>query len=509
MANGLLELPQDQFMGALDELGIVGAQRDDLIRQKRNQDSIFSGLFNYFAPQPGMERANILPMMRPEGMSGLEAITSGQAQLALPGMFTGALTGAAQAADAPRAAYAGQIPMGDMASEAGNVAGALMLGGAGAAGRNLLDYDPTMVAMGVPGINRLDPNEWQTRIESSLPASWLDPKFDKPQWHGISNVSSDLPPQSMMPVLRSTGTLEPEAIRTIESLVGRTGIPALGDRSIAGNEVLGIGDIAYKNFIRSLGGADFMRERGTGIWANAGPQAQDLARTAEEVIRSGGDPALIFTAMGPQSADFSTMMAESVMNQYDPRRIDQALAARYDDAVRKAVPDFTSILNPNFLAGLTGTDRWNLWQLMDRAELSQGGFPNINLARRSITDPRLMDAVPFDAGLTFGRPTGGLLQIDSGVVPHPTYPAQLAGAYEGGLERSIPGAILWRDFFNRRRASGASPGGDQRSFLMNANKIKQDIDQQTVDEAGQFFERLRGLNDPSSPMRLWRGLLGG
>lgn len=144
MATGLLELPQDQFMGALNELGIVGAQRDDLIRQKRNQDSIFSGLFDFFAPQPGMERANILPMMRPEDMSGLEAITSGQAQFALPGMFTGALTGVAQAADAPRAAYAGQIPMQDMASEAGNVAGTLTLGGVGAAGRNLLDYDPTV-----------------------------------------------------------------------------------------------------------------------------------------------------------------------------------------------------------------------------------------------------------------------------------------------------------------------------------------------------------------------------
>jgi len=141
---GLLELPQDQFMGALNELGIVGAQRDDLIRQKRNQDSIFGGLFDYFAPQPGMERANVAPMMRPEGMSGLEAITSGQAQFALPGMFTGAITGAAQAADAPRAAYAGQIPMGDMAGEAGNIAGLLTMGGLGAAGRGVMDYDPTV-----------------------------------------------------------------------------------------------------------------------------------------------------------------------------------------------------------------------------------------------------------------------------------------------------------------------------------------------------------------------------
>lgn len=361
----------------------------------------------------------------------------------------------------------------------------------------------------IPAINRMDPNEWRQRLEASLPGSWLDPKFDKPQWHGISNVASELPASGMQPIVRSTGTLEPEVLRTIESFVGRTGIPALGDRSVAGSEILGVGNVSYANPIRSLGGADFMRESGTGIWANAAAQAGDLARTADEVIRSGGDPALIFTAMGPQSADFSTMMAEAVMNQYDPRMIDPSVAARYDEAVRKFVPSFTSILNPNFLEGLTGTDRWNLWQLMDKAELKKAGFPDINLARRSITDPRLMDVVPFDAGLTIGRPTGGLLSPDEAMVPHPTYPAQLAGSYEGGLERSIPGAILWRDFFKHRRASGASPGADQRSFLMNANKIAQPIDQQTVDEANQFFEAMRGLNDPTSPMRIWRGLLDG
>lgn len=144
MATGLLDLPQDQFMGALDELGIAGARRDELIRAKRNQDSMFGGLFDFFTPQPGMERANLLPMMRPQGMSGLEAITSGQAQFAMPGMFTGALTGAAQAIDAPRAAAQGQIPMQDVAGEASGVANMLTLGGAGAAGRGLLDYDPTV-----------------------------------------------------------------------------------------------------------------------------------------------------------------------------------------------------------------------------------------------------------------------------------------------------------------------------------------------------------------------------
>lgn len=144
MANGLLDLPQDQFMGALDELGIVGTRRDELVRAKRNQDSIFGGLFDFFAPQPGMERASVLPIMKPQGMSGIDAIASGQAQFALPGLLTGAATETARAVDAPRAAFAGQIPAQDMSGEAANLAGVISLGGAASAGRGMVDYDPTV-----------------------------------------------------------------------------------------------------------------------------------------------------------------------------------------------------------------------------------------------------------------------------------------------------------------------------------------------------------------------------
>lgn len=143
MAN-LLDLPQNQFVAALDELGITGAQRDELTRQKRDQSSIFGGLLDFFAPQQGMEAASILPMAKPQGVSGIDAIMSGQAQFAMPGLLSGAITDTARAIDAPRAAASGLLPQADMAGEAANVANMLMLGGAAASGRGLLDYDPTV-----------------------------------------------------------------------------------------------------------------------------------------------------------------------------------------------------------------------------------------------------------------------------------------------------------------------------------------------------------------------------
>jgi hypothetical protein len=138
----ILDLPQNEFIAALDEWGVSGGQRDRLIRQKRQKDSVLGGLFDFGATGEGERRASILPMTYPEGMSGLEAITSGAADLAIPGILTGTVAGAAQAVDAPRAAFAGQIPESDMLSEALNIAGIVSLGGAGAAGRGLFDYQP-------------------------------------------------------------------------------------------------------------------------------------------------------------------------------------------------------------------------------------------------------------------------------------------------------------------------------------------------------------------------------
>lgn len=142
MQNSLLALDAQAFLGALDELGIEGEQRNFLLREKRKYDSALGGLMDFGATPEGQKRATILPMVSPEGMTGWYAITSGQAQLALPSIITGLVEGAAKAIDLPRAALAGQIPRADDINEALNLAGMVQLGGAASAGAGLFDYDP-------------------------------------------------------------------------------------------------------------------------------------------------------------------------------------------------------------------------------------------------------------------------------------------------------------------------------------------------------------------------------
>jgi hypothetical protein len=125
----LLDLPIDQFFGALDELGLDPERRDDLVRQYRRANSPFAPIYGLLERTAagdageGMQRASMLPVARPEGMSVAEAIQSGDARFAVPGGLLEAFGGVAQAVDAPAAAAQGLIPADDMIAEALNLGG--------------------------------------------------------------------------------------------------------------------------------------------------------------------------------------------------------------------------------------------------------------------------------------------------------------------------------------------------------------------------------------------------
>lgn len=133
--QSIFDLSAQEFEGAIAELGLPQSEADQLRRQYRRQNSPFSGLYGLLDSvrgqdaEQGLVRADVLPMIRPEGMTGMEALLAGEAQLALPGGLLGAAEGAAMGIDAPGSAYQGMIPLEDMAGEALGTAGMAMLGG--------------------------------------------------------------------------------------------------------------------------------------------------------------------------------------------------------------------------------------------------------------------------------------------------------------------------------------------------------------------------------------------
>ena len=125
----LLSLPADQFRAALAELQLDPQREADLVRQYRRANSPFAPIFglldrvtNEGAGQ-GRQRASMLPVSRPEGMSVADAVRSGQAQFAVPQGVIDAVSALARGVDAPAAAAQGLIPAGDMVGEAMGTAG--------------------------------------------------------------------------------------------------------------------------------------------------------------------------------------------------------------------------------------------------------------------------------------------------------------------------------------------------------------------------------------------------
>lgn len=135
--GSILDLEPDAFMGALDEMGIYGDQRDYLLREYQNRQSAFSGLFGYLdqanqaVSDRGNRRADILPVEVPQGMSVFDAIKEGTWDWAVPQSAMDAISGTASTVSAPGNILSG-VPYTDqqMAETAIGAAGLAQLGGA-------------------------------------------------------------------------------------------------------------------------------------------------------------------------------------------------------------------------------------------------------------------------------------------------------------------------------------------------------------------------------------------
>jgi hypothetical protein len=386
-----------------------------------------------------------------------------------------------------RAAAAGDMAT-NMAAVLAPVAGAKLAGTAGADGANAIVEALTAASPMRGAVQEFGVDEF----------GGVGPR-DPRLWHPASDIKLRMPVDEMRFGVAETNALAPVNMLRIDDLQGRTLVPAFGDRTRAGGTLASVNDAVLAAPVDLQGGADFMRSPG-GIWASEPDamktKAKHIGKIADEI---GEDPVLAYTAMGAQAGDFSKMMSEAVMGQIRPsmsNMIDPPAVARYDETIRKTVDkDWPGILSQNaatYIDGMTGSNRRLLWQEMDKGVYRDAGFPDVGATRLAITDPRLVNANPFDTGLTFGRVDASSPLTDTSPDIHATYRSQIHGDYLGGLPESIPGEKVWRGFFDERRAAGASPASDQRAFMMKPS-IRQKVDQQMVDEVNLYLQALEQL----------------
>jgi hypothetical protein len=450
--TSILSLDQEAFMGALDELGIKGNQRDFLIREKRKHDSLFGGLMDAEAAPQGQRRATILPMTYPQNMTGWDALMSGQASLAMPGLLAGAISGTAKAIDLPRAAYEGQIPETDLINEALGVGGMLSLGGAGAAGRGIFDYDPTMMrASPGPKINKeyLDPIGYQgTKMRDYLSNTQLD--------------------------LVDTGANLPRTPTTWESMVDRLIMPFYGDRSGGGGLLSGIDDTKFEQPVYTEGGVDFMRgpaaQKDRAIWASNKNIITRIANEADAArkLNDEGDIYGITGTMAPDANDFATFTGATMAEMVRNAPIKAADASKFDEMMLAIDPEFVGIKSPllrQWAETTSSPNRKSFIRLMDSAPMQAAGFPSPGQARYGVTDATQRDMLAGMFGLGVGKldevspvlPNTPIGNASAASVPHSTYNTQITGDYVGSLP-PVPQGLLFTEIYDAMKGKTTKSG---------------------------------------------------
>ena len=285
-----------------------------------------------------------------------------------------------------------------------------------------------------------------------------------------------------------TGLAVPENTLKIEELEGRVLTPAYGDRTASDATLKKVGETELETPVKLDGGHGFMRE-GEGLWASEFRAMKSKASAMEKM----DDPLMIYTAMAGQAGDFSKMMSDTTLQIIKQSKITKKAAKEYDDRIKKEVdPSWPGILSENideYVDKMPGTKRRELWQRMDADQYRSQGFPDIGVIRTSISDAQLLTVPSFATGRSIGQPTSLELRPST----HKTYDTEIKGEYKGSLPVSVPGELIFRDFFTNmaERLKATGKANPQRAFLMTPS-ISQRVDQQMVDEVSEFTELMQG-----------------
>jgi hypothetical protein len=318
-------------------------------------------------------------------------------------------------------------------------------------------------------------------------------------WHDIgAGKKLPIPISEMKMDLQPIANLPPKIMASPEKMQGGAIVPFVGDRSAAGQNLLGVGDVKFQTPVQLEGGYDFMRMQSpTGsIWASEKGASQALQNKINAAAEVGkGDVFGVYSAMGPESMNFNTMMSDALLEQMKAGKISKKNIAAFDREVRSLRPEWKGVMSPDSRAQLetNGALRHVFVDRMQLDKFQNAGFPNIAYTRYAITDPLLLNEPMYSGGLAIGKMQPGAQLITNPVSPHKTYDTQLAGQYFGGFEQSLPKEILFPDWYKMRREIKAPESGDVRSFQLS--KPIQPTNQEWLDNLMNYVETQKSLLD--------------
>ena len=308
-------------------------------------------------------------------------------------------------------------------------------------------------------------------------------------------------------------------------LIGKVGVPVVGDPSVTGKKLQTIGGVDLDSPIEIEGGSNFplrYEDQGYG-WASmktAADKKQANFLNAQK-ITDGSDPVGIFSAMGRDSLNFSTPIANAMYSQAIKLPLAKADIEEFDRNVRygpknskakepKGISRWVGLNDPDALDQLLGEGKYQregsgelrkyFVEVMESAKFRDRGFPLKEDVYAEAIQPELQSAQIGDAGFSiFDAVPGSQTFQKEGV--HKSYDTVIPGTYLGGLEQNIPSRVMfpkvYEDLDARKNTKNEPFTESQKTgSLVMRNDLYQPLDEQWAEGVSNYMRGQKGSIDP-------------
>lgn len=300
----------------------------------------------------------------------------------------------------------------------------------------------------------------------------------------------------------------PRIYRSIEDFQGSILMPVYWDKSSNRGLLTGIDEIDLPNRVLLEGGPDFMvgpaSQAEGAILASGQSVVSGLTNRAAQLAEETGRDVLGATiTMAPDAVDFTTFMSRALAEQIPISKISKKDKKSFDEEMLKVDKNWPGVDAPNlpdYLASVKSGIRKAFVRNMDKKPVRDAGFPSVGKTRVAVTEPDLLDVPAGQAGFAIGQFDLNAPLILNPRVPHETYPVQAKGIYRGGLRRTYPQGLLFRDayrgmegrtFINQKGVEVPFNEAN-KTYTLKTQLPGQIVDQELVDTIMEYDRSLLG-----------------
>ena len=241
---------------------------------------------------------------------------------------------------------------------------------------------------------------------------------------------------------------------------------------------------------------------------------QKIDKKTGEITKEGKPVFGVYTNMGGESNDYSTMVSDTIIAMMPNAKITKKSVKEFDDLMKDRIENWPGLNgvqdNPEKMKKLRnflnrpegGNDRKLFVKTMETGKWNSQGFPDVASARAATS---VQDMFGMGTGDATGRIIG---QIDynaptTRVTDHNTYPVSIPRvpntplyrtSTKGGAFVDIPRDLLLPDYLKIRRKEGKPEVSDTRAITMSVPK--QDLTPKTIDDIMMEIRRMENRGYP-------------